>query len=72
MDKITWLTTVDSGTEVKILVGFETGEIRTFDEKGDLVAVDRLDGEVTHLRAAGDTVVCATSAGTVTAFRPVS
>lgn len=72
VDKITWLTTFDRGTEVKILVGFETGEIRTFDENGDLAAVDRVDGEVTHLRAAADTVVCGTSAGTVTAFRPVS
>jgi hypothetical protein len=56
---------------VKVLVGFDTGEIRTYDADGGLVAGDRVDGEVTHLRADGDRVVCGTSRGSVTAFRAV-
>ncbi len=71
VDKITWLTTAQGNGGVKVLVGFDTGEIRTYDADGGLVAGDRVDGEVTHLRADGDRVVCATSRGTVTAFRPV-
>ena len=71
VDKITWLTAVQGNGRVRILVGFETGEIRTYNADGALVAGDRVDGEVTHLRADGDRVVCGTSSGTVTAFRVV-
>lgn len=70
-DKITWLTTFRDNESVKILAGFDTGEIRTCNAGGELIARDRVGGEVTHLRAAGDRVVCATSTGTVMAFRPV-
>ncbi len=74
-DKITWLTTVDGDGKPKVVVGFDTGEIRVYNGEGELVAGCQVEGEVTHLRAVeggeGDRVVCATSAGTVTAFRPV-
>ncbi len=70
-DKITWLTTFQNNGNAQILVGFDTGEIRTFNMEGGFVGGDRVGGEVTHLRANGDRVVCGTSAGTVTSFRLV-
>ena len=55
-------------------MGFDTGEIRVYDGEGRMMAGRRVDDEVTVLRAVagaeGETIVCATAAGTITALRP--